>query len=118
MKKLTRINYKLTDMTSHHKLILLASLDELIEKLGQPSYIGSGDDKVQLHWVFYDEHGTITIYDYKQRKPIYNIQEWNIGSKGFAVDSIVEFFESKNLKYHLAKTVVEGFSVQREKLFV
>ena len=84
MKKLIGIDYKITDGSSHHSLVLQASLHTLMDEFGQPSYVGSGDQKTQLNWVFYNEKGTITVYDMKEyQKSIFDIDEWNIGSKGF-----------------------------------
>ncbi len=118
MKKLIEINHKITNDTSAcHNLVLQVSLDTLLEELGQPYRIGSLDQKTQLHWAFYNNRGTITVYDWKERKPVYNIIEWNIGSKGLSKDEVINFFKSKNLKYQLAKIMVDGFSVYRKLIF-
>lgn len=53
-----------------------ASYDELVEEFGSPDYFVSrglscdtslSDDKVETEWELYDdEHGMVTIYDWKE----------------------------------------------------
>ena len=120
MKKLIttndNINYDIANATSHHSLVIQASLSAMLDKLGQPSYVGSGDNKAQLDWTFYSENKNrvITIYDYKENKPIHKITEWNIGSKNLTEDEIIAFFKNYNLK--LTKTIVEGTHVYRKEI--
>ncbi|MFA6089668.1 MAG: hypothetical protein WC755_07440 [Candidatus Woesearchaeota archaeon] len=107
MKKLIEQNFEVISGTSYHNLELHCSLDVLIEKLGQPSYVGSGDNKVQLHWAFFEfdndgEHQVITIYDWKEYgKSINQINEWHIGSKNITKDEIKNFIAKKDLEQYL-----------------
>ena len=129
-KKLTKINYDITNGSSHHQLVIQTSLNTLLKELGQPSQIGSGDNKIQLEWIFYNDNGNlnqsiqngkiqcITIYDWKTNKPIHQINKWNIGSKNLTENEIIEFFDSKQLKFNLSKTMVDGFNVYQKQLFV
>ena len=77
MEKLKKENYNITNGTNFSGIYLIVELSHLIELLGKPSIIGSGDDKTQLQWTFYDKTGdtVITIYDYKEDKPIHKINE-------------------------------------------
>jgi len=55
---------------------------DLVEKLGEPTVIGSGDDKVQYEWLIEYENRVYTIYDWKTYDPEYTEYEldtWSIG---------------------------------------
>jgi len=90
MKKLTSVEYEIdknneiTVGASFGNIVLNVSLQRLLDVFGQPTVIGSGDNKVQLEWVFYDEETKskiFTIYDWKTNTPIHKINEWHIGRK-------------------------------------
>ena len=89
MEKLIKANYIITDGSSFSGVYLIVGLTKLIELLGKPTTIGSSDDKTQLQWTFYDKTGdtVITIYDYREDKPIHKINEWHIGSKNISDES-------------------------------
>ena len=115
MNKLTKVNYEVTNGTSHHSLIVQSSLENLLDEFGQPSYVGSGDNKTQLTWVYYNSpKQVITIYDSKESLPITQIKEWHVGSKGLNENEIIEFFESYNI--NLAKQMIEGFYFYNKKI--
>ncbi len=113
MKKLTKINYNITDGSSFSGFYLKVSLDRLIKLFGQPTIIGSGDNKVQLEWVFYETnhknldpnspgeietiHKCITIYDWKKDQPIHQIKEWNVGRKAITKEEIQYFLEEMGI---------------------
>lgn len=86
MEKLIKANYIITDGSSFSGIYLIVGLSKLIELLGKPTTIGSGDDKTQLQWTFYDKTGdtVITIYDYREDKPIHKINEWHIGTRNIS----------------------------------
>ena len=55
---------------------------DLINKLGRPSVVGSGDDKVQVEWVMKYKDEIFTLYDWKTYDPEYTEYEldtWSIG---------------------------------------
>ena len=55
---------------------------KLIELFGEPTYEGSGDDKVKAEWVLVAGDGSVaTIYDYKDSRPVEEITgiDWHIG---------------------------------------
>jgi len=54
----------------------------LLDLIGQPSSVGSGDDKVQLEWIFQDGEKILTVYDYKEICCISRIPSFYVGSKG------------------------------------
>ena len=96
MKKLTSQNFKITNGTSFSDILLTVTLERLVELLGQPSFVGSGDNKVQLEWVFYEnENKVLIVYDYKENRHIAEIREWRVGSKGLSSDEIQKFFSKK-----------------------
>ncbi|MDO8609251.1 MAG: hypothetical protein Q7R95_01765, partial [bacterium] len=84
-------NYNLTNETSYSGIQLMTTLTNLLDTIGQPSNIGSGDNKIQLEWVFVDKEKTITIYDWKENTPIHKIECWHIGSKNITTDEIISF---------------------------
>ena len=76
--------------SSFSGLIIDEDVDAILDKLGKPTEINK--DKTQLEWQFSDGEKIITIYDYKENKPIYQIHTWHIGSKNVSNDEIKEFF--------------------------
>ena len=64
---------------------------DLVAKLGNPSVVGSGDDKVQYEWLMEFEGEIFTIYDWKTYDPEYTEHELTIWSRiKLSVDSSVE----------------------------
>ena len=55
---------------------------DLVNKLGEPTVIGSGDDKVQYEWIMRYENRIYTIYDWKTydaEYTEYELDTWSIG---------------------------------------
>lgn len=56
---------------------------ELVVKLGEPTYLGSADEKSQAEWVIEfedDDVTTATVYDWKEYDtPKEQVTEWHIG---------------------------------------
>jgi len=55
---------------------------DLVNKLGEPSVIGSGDDKVQYEWIMKYDGEIFTIYDWKTydaEYTEYELDTWSIG---------------------------------------
>lgn len=86
-----------TEGTSGAGIYLNVSLETLLEKLGQPTRIGSGDNKVQVEWAFCDDVKSddlekvqcFTIYDWKTHCPIHEINDWHIGSKNLSRQEVI-----------------------------
>ena len=57
------------------------SVSEIEEVFGEPSWVGSADDKSQVEWIIRFPDGTIsTIYDYKQYNTnVDDVRNWSIG---------------------------------------
>jgi hypothetical protein len=98
MKKLEKANFEIITGSGFSGIKLNVTLDNLINLLGQPTNVGSADDKVQLEWDLVDENveeqiqngevRCITIYDWKTNLPIHKINQWNVGSKGLTKNEI------------------------------
>lgn len=74
---------------------------DLVHKLGQPSVIGSGDDKVQYEWIMDYKGATFTIYDWKTYDAEYTENEltvWSVGGNDRSASMVGEF---KNFIYGL-----------------
>lgn len=58
--------------TSFHNVTIKATVNELMEVLGEPSDMNnSGQDKVNVEWECETENGKVfTIYDWKEYRPI------------------------------------------------
>jgi hypothetical protein len=71
--------------TSFHNSTVRASVNELIEVVGKPTYENNiGQDKVNIEWVLEDDNGNvITIYDWKEYRKIGYDEKivWHIGGK-------------------------------------
>ena len=71
--------------TSFHDDVINLSYNELVERIGEPTYDGSGDDKVQKEWqLLTDNNVAFTIYDWKEYERDVTdgeIVEWHIGYK-------------------------------------
>jgi hypothetical protein len=65
---------------------------ELYAALGAPTCDKpSGDDKVQIEWIFDFNGEVFTIYDWKTYDRLYTLSEnevWNVGGKAYAGDFI------------------------------
>ena len=67
--------YKIGDLTG-------LFFRDLVNKLGHPTVVGSGDDKVQYEWIIEFEDRIYTIYDWKTYDAEYTEYElfnWSIG---------------------------------------
>ena len=74
---------------------------DLVHKLGHPSVIGSGDDKVQVEWIMKYKGEIFTIYDWKTYDPEYTEYElytWSVGGNDSSASMVGEF---KNFIYGL-----------------
>lgn len=71
-------------MGTSKKGTLQANYEEMKEAFGEPhETTPSEDGKVRVEWAFETEDGTIiTIYDWKEERPVEKVTEWNIGGKG------------------------------------
>jgi hypothetical protein len=94
------INRKILSGGGFSGIYLNVSLDRLLEVFGQPTKIGSGDNKVQLEWMFYDidSQASFTIYDYKSNTPIHKINDWHVGRKGTTNEEIIAFLIQKEFE--------------------
>lgn len=85
---------------------LHASYQELVDKLGLPNDCTkegewhSMDDKVRVEWAIKSKHPkrpmVLTIYDYKDDRPINEVNQWHVGIKGDA-HQVNELFNEKGL---------------------
>jgi len=98
-KKITQKTTRLEDIyfltNGTHKIATLKNVtyDDLVRNFGEPSInTPSGDDKVQVEWVFANDGKVFTIYDWKTFDRNYTLQELNHWSIGGAVNGN-EFFE-------------------------
>ena len=74
---------------------------DLVEKLGEPTVIGSGDDKVQYEWIMKFEDQIFTIYDWKTydvEYTEYKLTTWSIGGNA---NSAALLFAFKEFIYEL-----------------
>lgn len=73
---------------------LHVSYQELVDKLGMPNdrtkegEWHSSDNKVRVEWAFKSRSKSrpmvLTIYDYKDPRPINEVNQWHVGIKGDA----------------------------------
>lgn len=85
---------------------LPASYQELVDKLGEPHDCTqegewkSGDDKTRVEWAFKSTNKkrpmVMTIYDYKETRPINEVNQWHVGLKGDA-HQVDLFFRERGL---------------------
>ena len=73
----------------------------LTAKLGNPSVVGSGDDKVQYEWIMEFEGEIFTIYDWKTYDQEYTEQKLTIWSIGGNANSAALLFAFKEFIYEL-----------------
>jgi len=67
---------------------------DLVHKLGKPTVVGSGDDKVQYEWIMEFEGRIFTIYDWKTYDAEYTEYElfnWSIGGNDQSAEIVSEF---------------------------
>lgn len=125
-KKLTNDNFpnheKMTYGSSFAGITLNVSLKRLLEVFGQPSKVGSGDNKVQLEWIFFEttnknldpnskgdiitEVKLITIYDYRDSCAIHNIHSWHVGGKNIKLEEIITYLVFMRLDKNRDEIVV------------
>ncbi len=74
---------------------------DLVEKLGEPTKIGSGDDKVQYEWIMKFEDQIFTIYDWKTYDVGYTEYELDTWSIGGNANSAALLFAFKEYIYEL-----------------
>ena len=74
---------------------------DLVNKLGQPTVIGSGDDKVQYEWIMKFEDQIFTIYDWKTYDAEYTEYELDTWSIGGNANSAALLFAFKDYIYEL-----------------
>ena len=85
---------------------LHASYDELVDKLGIPNDRTqdgewlSSDGKTRVEWAFKSNNKNrpmvLTIYDYKESRPINQVNQWHVGIKGDA-HQVDQLFREKGL---------------------
>lgn len=67
---------------------------DLVEILGKPTLVGSGDNKVQYEWIIKFEGEIFTIYDWKTYDAEYTEYElytWSIGGNDRSAIMLDEF---------------------------
>ena len=74
---------------------------DLVNKLGEPTVIGSGDDKVQYEWIIRYEDRIYTIYDWKTYDAEYTEYELDTWSIGGNANSAALLFAFKDYIYEL-----------------
>jgi hypothetical protein len=74
---------------------------DLVEKLGEPTVTGSGDDKVQYEWIIKFEGEIFTIYDWKTYDQEYTEHELTTWSIGGNANSAALLFAFKEYIYEL-----------------
>ena len=74
---------------------------DLVNKLGEPTVIGSGDDKVQYEWIMKFEDRIYTIYDWKTYDAEYTEYELDTWSIGGNANSAALLFAFKDYIYEL-----------------
>jgi hypothetical protein len=89
--------------TSFYNVTVSATINQLTEILGAPTYdTPSGDNKVQKEWVCETEDCKIfTIYDWKHYRTLSpdEVIEWHIGAKDFYTSATGADEISEMLKY-------------------
>ena len=53
--------------------------NELVNSFGNPTNIGSSDDKVTAEWILKVGNKVITIYDYKEKGTPKGYYNWHVG---------------------------------------
>ncbi len=88
---MAKLSNKTANGTSFHNSVILASVNEIIEILGEPQYQSNdGEDKVNFEWDCETEEGDVfTIYDWKEYRPISKDEEikWHIGGDSRLITS-------------------------------
>ena len=77
--------YKITNGTSFHGITIKTTINELINAIGNPSCKeNTGNDKVNFEWdCETSEEKPVTIYDWKQYRPIGRDEEIEFHIGGF-----------------------------------
>lgn len=87
--------------TSFNKVVVKENYQTLLNALGNPTVIGSPDNKIQLQWQFINSQNkeqVFTIYDYKSDCPIKDVTDWHIGSKGMSNEKIIRHLKEYGLE--------------------
>lgn len=78
------------------------SYDRIVEVFGEPTYLGSGDDKVDFEWnIKFDDGVVATIYNWKDYDGGYfamssESYNWHIGGNAGIVSAYInEYFENE-----------------------
>lgn len=75
-------------------MTVYASVEQLTKVLGVPDISdNTGQDKVNFEWVRETETGdVVTIYDWKQYRPLYNFSkvDWHIGGHSLRATQIAK----------------------------
>ena len=53
----------------------------LVEICGEPDQSNDGDGKVRVEWKIEVANEVVTIYDWKETKPVEEVREWHMGAK-------------------------------------
>lgn len=91
--------------TSFHDDVIDATYDELVEKIGEPTFTEkSSDDKVQKEWQLMTDDGVaFTIYDWKEYDRDVTDGEsirWHVGYHGGLSNqaAIVSYMQKRDLR--------------------
>lgn len=94
--------YKFTTGTFKIGKLESVSYDQIVAEFGEPSInVPSGDDKIQVEWVFVFDGKPFTIYDWKtfdRNYTVNHLQSWSIGGK----EKDSEFFEELRSLFNTA----------------
>lgn len=89
---------------SFHNDVINMSYTDLVERIGEPTSFGSGDDKTQVEWWLVTDDGVeFSIYDWKEYyRDVKNGEnvEWHVGrnTKLGSLESITKYLSDKNVK--------------------
>ena len=93
------------DGTSFYDVTFKASVQDLINAIGEPSYDGNtGVDKVNFEWAMETGEGYVfTVYDWKECRvvDVNEIIEWHIGAKSKSISNVVKDELVKELYKHV-----------------
>lgn len=87
---------KISCGTGAMSFYIRGKIEKIIESFGNPTVIGSSDNKVQATWVFTGKSGEVfTIYDYKENRSLNEIELWHVGGKKVEAKKVAEFLKDK-----------------------
>ena len=83
------------DGTSFHNITITASVNDLINVLGEPTFQGNtGEDKVNFIWDMETDDGDVfTLYSWKEYRKISDIEiiEWHIGARNRSISNKAQY---------------------------